>query len=156
MHEERERLGRKAFARSLRKDMTDAELYLWAALRNRRFRQYKFRRQVPIGAYVVDFLCMAHHLALEVDGPIHEKRERKEYDRNRDACLWELGCRTLRFKNEEIMTDLPSVLCRIEQAILQPAKQQTFPLLRKPDAVISKQTRMAPMTRTEKGARGMR
>ena len=132
MDEEQHRMGRKAFARLMRKNMTPSEQRLWEALRNRKFRRFKFRRQVPIGSYTVDFLSNGNRLIVELDGPIHERLDRREYDNNRDECLRELGYRTLRFKNEEILEHLPSVLHRIDTALFHAQQTETSPLLRNP------------------------
>lgn len=118
-----ERLHGKSFARALRKEMTPAETLLWNALRGRKFQRLKFRRQVPIGKYVVDFLSMAHHLIVEVDGPIHEAQQ--EHDENRDAALREQGYRILRFSIEEVTYHLPAVLQRIEQTIFPSTKKHS-------------------------------
>jgi very-short-patch-repair endonuclease len=85
-------------ARTLRRTAPATERRLWAVLRNRRLAGLKFRRQVPIGAYVVDFLCLRHRLIVEADGPFHEP----ERDRLRDAWLRAQGFRVLRFGNREI------------------------------------------------------
>ncbi|MDD5751020.1 MAG: endonuclease domain-containing protein [Candidatus Peribacteraceae bacterium] len=118
-----ERLHGKSFARALRKEMTLTETLLWNALRGRKFQRLKFRRQVPIGKYVVDFLSMAHHLVVEVDGPIHEAQQ--EHDENRDAALRELGYRILRFSNAEVANHLPAVLQSIERAIFPQPQNST-------------------------------
>lgn len=97
--------------------MTKAETILWNALRDRKFLRFKFRRQAPIGPYIADFLCMAQRLIIELDGPIHE--EQKEYDRERERGLFELGYRVLRFRNDKVFADLPSILLRIERSIFQ-------------------------------------
>ena len=73
----------------------------------------KFRRQSPIGWYVVDFLCMEKSLIIEIDGGIHEKQ--RGYDREREAILRERGYRILRFTNAEVLRRLPSVLHAIAQ-----------------------------------------
>ena len=61
----------RTFARKLRRDQTDVERKLWSALRNRRFHEFKFRRQQPIGPYVVDFVCFRRNLVIELDGSQH-------------------------------------------------------------------------------------
>lgn len=95
--------------------MTPAEGILWKTLRARQFWNCKFRRQSPIGPYIVDFLSMKLHLVIEVDGPIHDTRI--EYDLNRAIFLREQGYRILRFRNEEVLTHLPKVMLTIEQTI---------------------------------------
>lgn len=67
--------GRKDFVRQLRENMTETETKLWRELRAKRFENFKFRRQVPIGRYVVDFICFEHRLIVEVDGSQHNGSE---------------------------------------------------------------------------------
>ena len=98
------------FARSLRRKMTEAERILWNALRARKL-ECKFRRQVPLGLFVADFCCMEHRLIIEVDGGIH--RETAEYDAIRKELLSTGGLNIMRFKNEEIIRDLSTVLSKI-------------------------------------------
>jgi len=123
MHEEtKEKLYRKhksEFTRYLRHNMTPEEIILWEALRNRRCHNMKFRRQVNIGPYIADFLCMQHRLIIEVDGSVHNLKEHREYDRSRDKYFHELNFRVLRIKNNEIYVSLPSVLNRIQKAMFQ-------------------------------------
>ncbi|WP_165068532.1 endonuclease domain-containing protein [Paludisphaera rhizosphaerae] len=94
-------------ARRLRRDMTPAERLLWAALRDRRNIGLKFRRQVPMGPFILDFFDAEHKLALEVDGPVHE--DRVEYDFARDSELRRRGLTILRFSNEEVLGDVDAV-----------------------------------------------
>jgi len=105
------------FTKKLRRRMTPEEEILWRLLRNRRCRGLKFRRQVNIGPYIVDFLCKEHRVIIEVDGGIHNKRERKEYDHFRDAFLCECGYNILRITNDEIYESLPLVLNKINDFI---------------------------------------
>lgn len=106
-------------ARELRKNMTPAEKILWRALRDRRFRNFKFRRQVPIERFIVDFLCMQHRLVIELDGGIHDTQ--KEYDEEREEYLEHMNYKIIRFRNEEVFDDLPSVLEKIENAVYKTA-----------------------------------
>ncbi len=98
-------------ARELRRRATEAERVLWERLRNRRLGGLKFRRQHPLGPYIVDFYCAEHRLVVEVDGPIHERQ--KERDALRAQHLEAYGYRVLRFRNEEVLTDIEAVLARI-------------------------------------------
>jgi very-short-patch-repair endonuclease len=100
-------------ARRLRKDMTDAERKLWFALRGRQLGRAKFRRQHPLGPYVIDFYCEAAQLAVEVDGSQHVP----ERDAARTAWLEAHGCRVVRFWNHEVLCQLPAVLETILRAI---------------------------------------
>jgi very-short-patch-repair endonuclease len=102
-------------AKELRRSSTSAEDSLWQALRYLRLAGSKFRRQHAIGRFIVDFYCPAAHLVVEVDGLIHERQV--EEDAMRTAFLEEHGLRVMRFRNEEVMTDLESVLASIRAAL---------------------------------------
>lgn len=104
-------LGR---AKALRGDQTDAEQRLWYRLRGGRFLGLKFKRQHPVGPYIVDFICLAHRLVVEADGGQHVDRGQ---DRARDAFLAERGLRVLRFWNDDILKDTESVLEAIRLAV---------------------------------------
>ncbi|GAB3922531.1 endonuclease domain-containing protein [Mucilaginibacter myungsuensis] len=112
--------------RKLRTPSTFSENKLWAELRRRNISDVKFLRQYPIfyafGVerffYIADFYCAKHKLVIEVDGPIHEFK--KEYDKNRDIVMRELGLNILRFKNDEVLNDIKGVVERIEQAVSHP------------------------------------
>ena len=90
---------------------------LWEKLRDRQILGLKFRRQVPIGQYVADFYCHDRRLVLELDGGIHEERQQKIHDENRDANLIALGYKVLRLTNEEVQADLDSALERIRHRL---------------------------------------
>ena len=96
------------FARNLRKATTDAESKLWQALRARRLDGWKFRRQAPLGPYVVDFICIDARLIVEIDGGQHAERE--PYDEARTQYLRSLGFAVQRFWNHEVLGDLEAVL----------------------------------------------
>jgi very-short-patch-repair endonuclease len=102
-------------ARNLRQQETKAEDVLWRAFRGRRLAGLKFRRQHPVGGVALDFSCPDHHLAIEVDGSVHD--DLAERDATRTVYLAELGYRVIRFRNEEVLNDLPSVVRRIHQAV---------------------------------------
>jgi very-short-patch-repair endonuclease len=95
-------------ARRFRKEQTEAERVLWQKLRNRELGGYKFRRQVPIGPYVVDFFCKSARLVIEVDGGQHAERE--AFDKQRDQYLRENSYEVVRFWNNEILGNLEGVL----------------------------------------------
>jgi len=76
-----------------------------------------FRRQVPIGPYIADFLCYSAHLVIEVDGGQHFEAEHLKRDARRDAFLASKGLRVLRFNNHDIMTNRAGVLEMIAAAI---------------------------------------
>ncbi len=101
------------FAKALRKNMTPQEKRLWEAVRNRKVGGLKFRRQVAISNYIVDFLCVQQKLIIEVDGGIHD--EQKEYDAMRQELLEMDHYKFLRFTNEEIDLHLEKVIKKIIQ-----------------------------------------
>ena len=94
-------------AQELRKTPTDAERRLWNSLRRRRFADHKFRRQVPLGNYIVDFMCRQGRLVVEVDGAQHA--DQQAYDVERDDWLRTQGFQVLRFTDREVLTALGSV-----------------------------------------------
>lgn len=98
-------------ARSLRKNLTPAEAQLWSALRGRQLAGLKFRRQHPVGQFIVDFYCPSCKLVIEVDGDIHTQQQ--VYDEARTQHLQSFGYRVLRFSNEEVLSDLQTVLTHI-------------------------------------------
>ncbi|MBX9575871.1 MAG: DUF559 domain-containing protein [Caulobacteraceae bacterium] len=87
------------------------ERRLWAILRDRRLGDMKFRRQVVVGRYVVDFVCMRHRLIVEADGPHHAKRV--AHDAARDAWLTSQDFRVLRFPNSQIESRSHEVIAAI-------------------------------------------
>ncbi len=93
-------------AKALRRRMTETERLLWFRLRDRRLLGCKFRRQWPIGPYVVDFACIEHGLVVEVDGSQHRD---SASDPLRDERLRELGFLVLRFWNNEVNTELDAI-----------------------------------------------
>src|SRR5262249_20151609 len=95
-------------ARELRRSMTPAEVILWRELRGRRFSNFKFRRQRPLGPFVVDFFCHDCSIIIELDGDSHVGREAA--DAERQARLEACGYKVLRFWNPEIYDELESVL----------------------------------------------
>ena len=97
----------------LRKRMTPEELLLWRHLRGRGL-GVTFRRQEPMGRYVVDFVCYERTLVIELDGSQHLN---SDSDRERDAEMLEHGFETLRFWNNEVRSNLPGVLERIQQTL---------------------------------------
>jgi very-short-patch-repair endonuclease len=98
-------------AKTLRRSMTDAEQELWYHLRAHRFMGRKFKRQKPIGHYVVDFVCLEEKLIVELDGGQHA--ENLEYDQERDSWLRSQGYTVLRFWNNELMNETEGVLEKI-------------------------------------------
>ncbi len=90
--------------------MTESEKILWNKLSNRRLNNLKFRRQHPIGKFILDFYCHELKLAVEVDGCIHEHNEAIERDKGRTYMLTEWGITIIRFTNEEVINTIDAVL----------------------------------------------
>jgi very-short-patch-repair endonuclease len=101
-------------ARELRRNATDAEKRLWLALR-RDLPAARFRRQVPVSPYFIDFMSFAHRLIVELDGGQHA--EAAEYDAARTRFLERKGYRVLRFWNDAVMQNLPGVLEAIQGSL---------------------------------------
>lgn len=101
-------------ARRLRSTMTESEQALWRHLRRNNLGA-RFRRQHPVGPYVVDFACLTHGLAVEVDGGQHG--EAVAYDQRRDAFLASRGFRVLRFWNNQVLQECDAVLEMIRLAL---------------------------------------
>lgn len=106
-----ERRKHVARARNHRKAASDAENRLWMELRARRLKGFKFRRQVSLGNYIVDFACLETGLIVEVDGGQH--LERRVHDQARTRWLQGNGYRVLRFWNDDILLRLADVLEQI-------------------------------------------
>ena len=102
-------------ARHMRAEDTLAEKLAWRLLRNRRLLGLKFRRQVPIDSFIVDFYCHKAALVVEVDGDIHDLQ--REEDARREAALRELGLRIVRFRNDEVLNNLSTVIKMIKEQI---------------------------------------
>jgi len=98
-------------AKELRQNMTDAEQTLWYFLRAKRFEDLKFRRQQPLGDYIVDFVCFEHDLIIEVDGGQH--RENETYDQERTDWLESEGFDVIRFWNDDVLNKTEQVLEQI-------------------------------------------
>jgi very-short-patch-repair endonuclease len=93
-------------AKDLRQSMTRAERLLWRYLKAHRLDGLGFRRQVPIGPYIADFVCHAARLVIELDGETHDFTARQKYDLRRDAWLASRGYFVLRIPNEEVLGNL--------------------------------------------------
>ena len=94
-------------AKKLRRNSTDAETLIWARLRDRRLDGHKFRRQAPIGPYIVDFCCFSRNLIVEVDGGQHAE---SQTDNQRTRLLKTKGFRELRFWNHDVLANTEGVL----------------------------------------------
>jgi very-short-patch-repair endonuclease len=106
----------RAAARALRKAETPAEEKLWRVLRGRAVNGLKFRRQHPLHGCVLDFFCAEVGLCVELDGSVHDDPLQRERDDARTAHLAAHCIRVIRFRNEEVLHDLPTVLRRIARA----------------------------------------
>jgi very-short-patch-repair endonuclease len=118
----RERLGEgeiviSSYARKLRSNSTDAEIKLWSALKNRQLGNFKFRRQAPIGKYIVDFVCHEKCLVIEVDGGQH--MENSLADGERTDWLQSQGYRVVRFWNDQVLKETDAVLEEILRCLSQ-------------------------------------
>lgn len=101
-------------ARNLRKVQTPQEIIIWSRLKNRNFRNLKFRRQYPIGKYIIDFVCLDKKLILEIDGCQHKEKQQEKYDLERGIFLEKYGFKVLRFWNNEVNTNLEGVFLKID------------------------------------------
>ena len=89
-------------ARELRREETPSERKVWGWLRGRGVLKLKFRRQQPFAGFVLDFYCPSERLAIELDGPVHQREERQRWDAEREAALSRAGTRDIRIRNEEV------------------------------------------------------
>lgn len=104
---------RRATAKKLRANTTPHERTLWRALKELPLEGTHFRRQAPIGPYVVDFFCPAKRLIIELDGGHHNEEATAERDSERQAWLEREGFRVIRFWNSEVASELNAVMVRI-------------------------------------------
>jgi len=100
-------------AKRMRHKMTDAELKLWNELRAHRLEGLGFRRQHPVGPYIVDFACVEHRLIVEVDGSQHADDVDAEYDAKRTKYLELQGWTVIRFWNDDVLKDLDNTCAHI-------------------------------------------
>jgi very-short-patch-repair endonuclease len=103
--------------RKLRKNSTDAEKLLWEKLRGRKLSGLKFRRQYSISRFVLDFYCPKKRFAIELDGGIHNKKEVRIHDENRDGYIKSFGIKIMRIENDRVLNDIDSVLEYIKKEI---------------------------------------
>ena len=104
-------------AKQLRVDSTPAEKRLWEQLRNRQVAKQKFRRQAPIGPYIVDFICLERKLIIEIDGWTHSTEAEISNDKRRTVYLQSQGYKVIRFQNVEIREGMDEVLVLIKGAL---------------------------------------
>ena len=105
-------------SRELRREMTPAEKILWKELRGNKLGVH-FRRQQVIAGFIVDFYCHKADLVIELDGGIHNEEGQKKIDIEREKALGEMGLRVIRFKNIDVIKNLPHVLDHVRVALVQ-------------------------------------
>ena len=105
--------------RELRKNMSKAEQIIWQRLRKRQISGKRFLRQFSMEKYVVDFYCQELKLAIEVDGDTHNTSEEIDQDKTRQKRIESIGIKFLRFQNEEIFSDIESVIDKIKIRIIE-------------------------------------
>jgi very-short-patch-repair endonuclease len=116
--------AKTTFARRLRRNQTDAERVIWFRLRDRRLNGLKFKRQVPVDKYVVDFLCTEARLIIELDGGQHATRD----ESNRTAILESMGYLVLRFWNNDVLSNTDGVLEEILNAANRHPQEPPHPI----------------------------
>jgi very-short-patch-repair endonuclease len=119
---------RRAAAKKLRANATPQERTLWRALKELPIEGTHFRRQAPIGPYVVDFFCPAKRLIIELDGGHHNDDAVAERDSERQVWLEQEGYRVIRFWNSDVASDLNAVLERIYVELYGSREAEAFPL----------------------------
>jgi very-short-patch-repair endonuclease len=105
------------FAREQRALAVQAEAIISRAVRNRKCEGAKFQRQVPLGDYIIDFICFEHRLIVEIDGPSHEVPQQRLADKDRDSWLREQRFRILRLANELVIASTELAMARIRDAL---------------------------------------
>ena len=103
----------------LRKNMTLAELILWKKLKDKKLFKVKFRRQHPVNIFIVDFYCHEIKLVIEIDGEIHLDDAIKNYDSGRTAELEKFGLKVARFSNDQIISNIDTVINKINNIITE-------------------------------------
>lgn len=116
----------RQYARDLRKSSTDAERHLWYNLRANRM-GYKFKRQVPIGSFIVDFVCIEKRLIIELDGGQHQAAQ--AYDTYRSAELSKRGFQVLRFWNHDVLQQSEAVTEMIFKALSPALSREKVPFI---------------------------
>ncbi|MDI9219941.1 endonuclease domain-containing protein [Pantoea sp. EA-12] len=110
--------GQTERQRALRQTMPETEYRLWRFLRNRNFCGAKFRRQHPVGIYIVDFACIERLLIVELDGGQHGEELARMYDEKRTAYLQQRGWRVIRFWNNQVMGEFDAVMEEIYRCLI--------------------------------------
>ena len=127
----------RANARPLRRTSTDAERILWSELRAGRLNGASFRRQVPIGHYIADFICHAAKLVIELDGGQRFSDQGERADARRSAAIETMGFKVLRFSNLDVMTNRAGVLETIATTIAERAPTPALPRKREREQTVS-------------------
>jgi len=104
-------------SQELRANMTLAEKRLWERINKRQIKGFRFCRQKPLGAFIVDFYCHKAKLVIEIDGEIHLKEDIKRDDQNKDEYFKNIGLTVLRFTNKEVFTKIERVIENITNAL---------------------------------------
>ena len=112
----------KELARNLRNNSTKSEIILWKYLKGKQIYGYDFHRQKPIDNYILDFFCHELMLGIEMDGITHQFEDVQIKDRKKESRMNELGIDLLRFKDEEVYSDIENVLRTIENYIIEHGK----------------------------------
>ena len=112
-----EKQNLSALAKGLRYSETKAEKFLWTLLRAKKLNSVKFRRQAPVGQYVVDFISFEKKLIIEIDGGHHSDEKNQEYDEIRAKWLQSQGFRVIRFWNNDVSSNIDGVITRIKEAL---------------------------------------
>ena len=116
-------------AKELRQRMTRAEILLWRCIKAHRIEGFGFRRQVPLGNYVADFICHSARVIVELDGESHDFESRRTSDQKRDAWFEREGFTVLRFTNDQVLRELEGVVHVIhETACARRAEPPSLPL----------------------------
>ncbi len=115
------------FAREMRRTPTDAERKLWYLLRRGKLDGYKFRRQVPVAGYILDFCCLEAGLGVEADGGQHYDPKGKEYDERRSEILSQKGFRIIRFSDIDILKHPDAVQATVYRELLAQTPSQPSP-----------------------------
>jgi very-short-patch-repair endonuclease len=102
--------NKKEYRRNLRNNLTTAKAFFWLRLKNKQLAGRRFKRQVSVGHYIVDFYCPSEKLVIELDGQRHFTTAGYKYDQHRDKYLNSLGLRVIRFENKEVFQNLQEVL----------------------------------------------
>jgi very-short-patch-repair endonuclease len=139
-------------APQFRKQPTPSEAILWQALRGKQLDGRKFRRQQPIGPFVVDFFCPSERLIVEVDGPIHDQQ--RDADRQRQELLESLGLRFIRIAAADIETDLDATLATIRTALLPPGAADLPALPGDAAPATTRAAHLPPLPGVGEGGRG--